>query len=137
MFSKQVLLRALVVLGLACCSAYAATLSGTVKDPSGSVLANADIEIAAAGSQKVLHTGSDAGGRFRIELPPGQYIVGLSVEKFRPFSKEITVPESGLDSLDLKLSMAEVQQEVSVTGTTSSMANSDPAYRQLRDVQPQ
>lgn len=137
MFSAKVVLRVVAFLALACSSSNAAVLSGTVKDPSGSVVANVDVEIMAAGSQKALHARCGADGRFSIEIPPGQYVIRVALEKFKPFSKEITIADKGLESLELSLSLAETQQEVSVAGTVSSKSNSDPVYRQLRDAQPQ
>ena len=74
-----VALIALLILPCAFAQETTAGLIGTVKDPSGSVMANATVEVsgpALIGTRKVQ---TDVGGNFRFaELPPGQYALTVT-----------------------------------------------------------
>src|ERR1017187_5368333 len=87
-----VALIALLILPCALAQETTAGLQGTVKDPSGSVMANAAVEIsgpALIGSRKAQ---TDVGGNFRFAaLPPGQYAVTVTAAGFRAYK------QSGID----------------------------------------
>jgi len=114
-------------------SLHAATVSGTVKDASGAVIAGARIEISGGNLTEPLVLSSDGSGRFSTsDLAPGEYQVQVTHDGFEPLTESITL-QTSLE-LQLKLEVARVQTAISVTGKVSPFANTDPVYRQLRNL---
>ena len=112
---------------------HADTVSGTVKDPSGAVIPGAQIEITGGDLAQPLVLSSDAVGRFSSpDLKPGTYSLRATREGFEPLVK--TVELHGAVELELKLAIAQPRVEITVPGKSLAYANSDPVYRQLRDL---
>jgi hypothetical protein len=109
------------------------TLSGTVKDPSGAVVAGARIEIMGDNiSQPILLT-SDEFGKFAApNLNPGKYSVRITKDGFEP--QLVPVDLHGTSDLQFKLVILEQQTSITVSDKSLAYANSDSAYRQLRDL---
>jgi hypothetical protein len=112
---------------------FAATISGAVKDSSGAVISGARIEITGGNLTEAITLLSDSLGRFESpDLQPGKYQLGVTHEGFDPL--EQTVQLQGPTELQLTLSIARVQTKISVSGKAGAYANSDPVYRQLRNL---
>jgi hypothetical protein len=111
----------------------AQTISGTVQDPSGAVIAGAHIEITGGDLTQAIVLSSDGQGKFvSPELKPGSYSVRVVREGFDPLVK--TVDLRAPVQLQLTLAIAAKQENISVTGKSLAFANSDRLYKQLRDV---
>lgn len=109
----------------------AATISGTVTDPSGALVAGATIEISQTGQSAVVLT-SDAHGSFvSADLPPGTYQIKARHEGFEEATKSIDFGTTPV-AVELKLTVLTRRQEVTVTGKPGAYLNSDPVYRSLR-----
>ena len=109
------------------------TLSGTVKDPSGAVVVGARIEIAGGSLSQPLVLTSDDSGKFAApNLHAGKYSVRVAKEGFDDLVT--TVDLKGAADLPLSLTIATQQTRVTVTEKSTGFANSDAAYRQLRDA---
>jgi hypothetical protein len=112
---------------------HAQTISGTVQDPSGAVIAGARIEITGGDLTQPVVLSSDGLGKFASpDLKPGTYSVRVVREGFEPLVKAVKL--QGTVELQLTLAIAKQQEIVSVPGKSLAFANSDPVYRQLRDV---
>ncbi|MHB8218548.1 MAG: carboxypeptidase regulatory-like domain-containing protein [Candidatus Sulfotelmatobacter sp.] len=112
---------------------HAETISGTVQDPSGAVIAGARIEITGGDLTQPLLLSSDGLGKFASpDLKPGTYSLRVNREGFEPLVKTVTLPGAG--PLQLTLSIATQQEVISVPGKSLAFANSDPVYRQLRGL---
>jgi len=119
-----------LVLGTA---ARADTLTGTVTDPSGAVVAGARIEISGGSLSQPLELTTDATGRFSApNLAAGKYSVKVSKEGFD--DQVSAVDLNGTADLTFTLTIATQQTSVNVTGKAAAYLNSDPLYRQLRDL---
>ena len=115
----------------------AETISGTVVDPSGAVIVGARIEISGGALTQPLVVSSDARGRFvSPDLKPGSYSLRVTRDGFEPLVRTVDVrgTTQGTTELELKLGVARQHEEVSVSGKGRAFANSDPVYRQLRDI---
>ncbi len=125
---------ALLLLCLASPAMLAAeTISGTVIDPSGAVIAGARIEITGGELTQPIVLLSDARGRFlSADLKPGNYSLRATREGFEPMVKTIDLPAT--TQLEFKLGIARPHEEVNVSGKGRTYANSDPVYRQLRSL---
>lgn len=133
--SRRVLPKlALLLLCLASPAWLAAqTISGTVVDPSGAVIAGARIEITGGELTQPMVLLSDARGRFSsTDLKPGNYSVRATREGFEPLVKTIELRAS--TDLELKFAIAKPHEDVNVSGKGRTYANSDPVYRQLRNI---
>jgi hypothetical protein len=112
---------------------HAQMISGTVQDPSGAVIAGARIEITGGDLTQPIVLSSDGLGKFASpDLKPGTYSVRVTREGFEPLVKAVNL--HGAVELQLTLAIAKQQEIVSVAGKSLAFANSDPVYRQLRDV---
>ena len=112
---------------------HADTISGTVKDPSGAVVAGARIEIAGGDLTQPIVFTSDESGKFAApNLNPGKYSVRVVKEGFDELVT--TVDLKGTADLPLSLTIAAQQTRVTVTEKSRGFANSDAFYRQLRDA---
>jgi hypothetical protein len=109
------------------------TISGTVKDPSGAVVAGAHIEISGGNLSQPIVLTSDESGKFAApNLSPGKYSVRVAKEGFDDLVS--TVDLKGVADLPLSLTIAAQQTRVTVSEKSTGYANSDAAYRQLRDA---
>ena len=109
------------------------TISGTIKDPSGAVVAGARIEITGGNLTQAIVLTSDESGNFTApDLSAGKYTVRVSKEGF----EEVVTPVDlhGTSDLALKLRIAEQQVQINVTEKNLAFANSDAFYRQLRGI---
>ncbi len=109
------------------------TISGTVKDASGAVVAGARVEITGADLPQPIALTSDESGKFAApNLKPGRYSVRVAKEGFDDLVT--TVDLKGTADLSLNLTIAAQQTRVNVSEKSRGFANSDAAYRQLRDA---
>ncbi len=121
----------LVVLGL---PAVAATLQGTVRDPSGALVAGAEITLSFTAISETRTTKSDAQGHFSIDgLPPGEYQIAVQQPGFENAQRAVTIGQEPKVDIDIQLKIQAQETVVEVSGRRSSLANSDPNYRALRD----
>jgi hypothetical protein len=111
----------------------AETISGTIKDPSDAVIAGARIEISGAELTQSVVLFSDGQGKFTSpNLQPGTYSVRVTQDGFEPRVEIVNL--QGAVQLQLTLGIAKQQVSVSVPGKSLAFANSDPLYRQLREI---
>jgi peptidase M1-like protein/carboxypeptidase family protein len=109
------------------------SISGTVQDPSGAVIAGARIEITGGILTQPVVLTSDAVGKFvSPELKAGSYSIRVTRDGFEPLTK--TLDLQGAVQLQLTLVIAQQQVTISVPGKSMAYANSDPIYRQLRGI---
>lgn len=111
----------------------AETISGTIQDPSGAVIAGARIEITGGDLAQPVVLTSDGVGKFASpDLKPGTYSVRVMRDGFEPLIR--TVKLQGAVQLQLTLAIAQQHVNISVPGKSLAFANSDPVYRQLRNL---
>src|SRR5215467_13878653 len=109
------------------------TISGTIKDPSGAVVAGARIEITGRNLTQAIVLTSDETGKFTApDLAAGKYSVRVIKEGFEDLVTAVDL--QGTTERSLKLTIATQQTEVRVSERSLAFANSDPAYRQLRGI---
>ncbi len=129
---SHVLILALVWLVLAP-HVCADTLSGTVKDPSGGIVIGARIEISGANLLQPLVFITDESGKFVApNLEAGKYSVRVGKEGFDDVVTEVDL--HGTADLALRLKITAPETRITVSEKSTAFANSDAAYRQLRDV---
>jgi hypothetical protein len=113
-------------------SLHAQTISGTVQDPSGAVIAGAQIEITGRDLTQPIVLSSDGLGKFASpDLEPGTYSVRVRRDGFEPLVEAVDL--KGPVQLQLTLAILKQQESITVPGKNLAFANSDPLYRQFRD----
>ena len=116
-FLRMVTLAAMV---FACAAAARAdTISGTVKDPSGAVVAGAKIEISGGDLANPVVVLTDSAGNFNSpDLKPGNYTVRVTSAGFEEQSKEVQL--QGSAQLHINLVIAGQKTSVVVPGKGAS-----------------
>src|ERR1700677_1170457 len=92
------------------------SISGTVKDPSGRVVANADITIREINTGISHHAHADSRGYFTLPvLPVGRYELKVQSPGFRGYQrKDIVLDTNAALTIDVPLEIGSVDQTVSV-----------------------
>jgi len=126
-------LLALVAVSLGAGRLLADTIAGAVKDPSGALVAGARVEVSGGTLNEPLALTTSGEGKFSApNLVPGRYSVTVSKAGFE--NSVSSVDLKGTSDLLVSLTIASQQSSISVTGKAAAFANSDPAYRQLREI---
>lgn len=109
------------------------TIFGTVKDPSGAVVAGARIEITGGNlTQAIVLTSAESGKFAAPNLIPGNYSVRVSKEGFDDLIAPVEL--KGTAEFVLNLTIAAQKASINVSEKNTAFLNSDPGYRQLRDI---
>jgi hypothetical protein len=128
-----IFLLALVVVSLPLC-AQTAALRGQVMDESGAVVPGATVTIdGPAGLAKTATSGSDGSYSFN-GLPPGSYTVRVSAPDLAQAQPSKIVLQSGAQSLNVKMKVASVTQQVTVQDTGGPSVSTDPSSNSTATV---
>ncbi len=116
------LLGVCVLLGAASLSAFAqsnqGSITGTVRDQTGAVVASAPIELRSAGTGAILSGGTSETGNFSIPVPAGNYEMSVSVTGFKKFVQTgIPVVEGQATRRDVQLQVGQAAEVITVTDT--------------------
>jgi len=127
----------LLILALVCLlltpQDWADTISGMVKDQSGGVVLGARIEISGGNLlQPVLLTSDESGKFVAPNLTAGNYSIRVGKEGFDDLVTTVDLHGTADLALSLKITAPEIR--ITVSEKSTAFANSDAAYRQLRDV---
>ena len=108
-----------------------ATMSGTVLDSSGASLTGAQVTAHNEGTSQERVVNTDSQGHYVISLLPiGKYTVGVTANGFRKAENTGVSLEVGQSlTLDFKLDLASVSQQVEVTGEISQVEWNAPMVR--------
>lgn len=95
-----------------------AGIQGTVKDPSGAVVAGATVEVTSPALIGKKTAVTDAGGYFRFaQLPPGTYTLTVTAANFRGYRQDdINLEVGHLPTLDPVLQVGTASETVEVSG---------------------
>ncbi len=96
------------------------SISGTVKDPSGSVIPSADVTVREVSTGVSYQTRTDSKGQYTLPvLPVGRYELDVQAVGFQGYRrKEIVLDTNAALTLDAALQIGNVAQSVSVTDNT-------------------
>ncbi|MBI3427400.1 MAG: TonB-dependent receptor [Acidobacteria bacterium] len=91
-------------------------ITGVVTDPSGAVLAGAEVTIVATATNTAKNTTSSSGGQYNVPLAPGAYQVQVSLAGFKKFlATNVIVTAATAVRLDIKLEVGGLTEVVSIT----------------------
>jgi uncharacterized protein (UPF0333 family) len=114
------LLTIAVVASLYAISAFAqsdrGTITGTIADPAGAVVAAAAIEVRNVASEAVYQVGSSATGNYVVQVPTGNYQLTVTVPGFKKYIRQnIAVPVEQTVRIDVVLEVGSNAESVTVT----------------------
>ncbi len=100
------------------------TISGTVVDPAGAVVANATVTIRNKATSNERKVTSSTDGTFAVAaLPAGDYEVITQISGFRTMQQEVTVSAGTVASVEIKLQVGQTSEIVNVEGSTAAQIN--------------
>jgi hypothetical protein len=113
------------------------SITGTVTDPSGSVIAGATVTVRHEETEELRKvTTSDAGTFTVTQLPPGHYDVKVNKAGFQAYEqKGITLTIDQLAEIDAHLTVGSEEQNVEVTSTGPVIQTEDSSIGQVIDAQ--
>jgi vitamin B12 transporter len=123
-FARYVLLFIFVLVsstaGLAQSNSHSAHLSGKITDASGYAVQAARISLTSAipNQQNVVGCSSDATGEYGFEVAPGEYVVVVERSAFVNWETRLTLAPGETRTLDARLVLARLSDQVVVTATT-------------------
>ena len=99
------------------------TINGLVSDPSGAVIAGAEVSVISAGTNAAMRVMSTASGEFTAtNLLPGAYRVEVSAAGFkRLVERNVVVAASSSVRLDVKLQIGQIADQVEVMAVASAI----------------
>jgi hypothetical protein len=105
------------------------SVTGTVSDPSGAVVANATIEIRNPVSEFSRSTTTDSSGKFSIpNVPFNPYHVTVTAQGFNPYSQDIDVRSSVPVNLGIGLKVGGSTESVTVEASGGDLIENDPTF---------
>src|SRR5258708_6132357 len=92
------------------------TITGTIADPAGAVVASAAIEVRNVETGAVYQVGSSATGNYVVQVPAGTYEVTVNVAGFKKYVRQgIAVPVAQTLRIDVNLEVGSNAESVTVT----------------------
>ena len=118
--TARVVFIAVIFSATALWASVSGSISGTVKDPSGSVLANAHVTAKETSTGLSYETHTDSKGYYTFPvLPVGHYELDVDASGFQGYArKAITLDTNAALTLDASLAVGNVSQSVTVTDNT-------------------
>ena len=96
-----------------------ASITGTVTDPDGAILAGAQVSAQNPATGQIRHAVADAQGRYTLfNLAPGPYLLKATGDDFLAVSREVRVHASENLSIDFQLTLRPVSESVTVEAET-------------------
>jgi hypothetical protein len=141
-FSALILWSALGVMAFAQSAGNSTSISGTVVDPSGAVVANATVEIHNPVSNFDRIVTTDAEGKFSIpNIPFNPYHVTVTAPGFAAYAQDVNVASIVPENIKVGLRIAGSSTEVTVEGGSEDLVENTPTFhtdvdRQLFDKIP-
>ncbi len=100
------------------------TIRGTVTDPSGAVVAGAEITITNVVTDYKQAVKTDTDGTFRlINIPPNQYHLSVALSGFQTYTQDISVRTQVPIQLKISLVLASATETVNVEATPDTIEN--------------
>jgi hemoglobin/transferrin/lactoferrin receptor protein len=111
------------------------TLTGTVKDASDTPVNGATVSVLTGRQVAVATTTTDAQGRFTVSnVASGSYEILVNARGFSPRSHAIQVPSAEADKLEIKLGLAALTAEVTVTADVGLVQELDKTTQQVNVI---
>ena len=126
MYFKNCIVRSLIVASVsALCLAqvFTANMTGSISDPSGNVVADADVTIRNEATGELRRATSDGSGRYTVsQLPPGHYELSVAAPGFKRFVKsQIPLDPNQTGEQNAELTLGDTTQSVEVSANAQQV----------------
>jgi hypothetical protein len=99
------------------------SISGIVQDPSGAIIANANVELS-IGATKVQSTVTDGSGTFKFnQVQSGSYQINVRYQGFEPTAVPLEITTRPPGPLRIVMTVAGVHQEATVSGDSIQVSS--------------
>jgi Carboxypeptidase regulatory-like domain len=113
-----------------------AAMSGTVTDPSGAVIGNAQVTMIQAGTQIRRTATTNASGQFTVlSLPPATYHLSVEAPGFKTYAQDVTLFADQTGSLQITMQLGQAQETVTVEATATMVNTTTPVIGQVIETQ--
>ncbi len=109
--------------GVALAQVFTSNITGSIQDPSGGFVANAQVTIKNQATGDIRQTSTDASGRYTVsQLQPGQYELTVSASGFKKWTASNIPLEPGQTAeQNASLSLGDTTQSVEVVGNAQEI----------------
>jgi carboxypeptidase family protein/peptidase M1-like protein len=123
-----------VALPVAATQTASGSISGTVKDPTGAVIAGARVAIRNDATGEVHTASTNNDGRFKFDnLGAGSYTISVEQTGFKPVERNSVVDPKRPATIEIRLEVAAPREKVEIGAKGAVAPNSESNYRKLRD----
>src|SRR5260370_677360 len=109
-----------------------AAMTGTVTDPTGAVIASANVTLTQTGTQVKRTAATNGSGQFNIpSLPPSTYRVSVEAAGFKTYVQDITLLADQSGALQIQLQLGQSTETVTVEATSTLVNTVTPVLSQV------
>ena len=109
-----------------------ATLTGTVTDPTGAVIANANVTLTQVGTAAKRTTLTNSSGQFTVPaLPPATYRLQVETKGFKRYVQEVTLLADQNGAIQVSMQLGEAAETVTVEATATLVNTETPVLSQV------
>ena len=109
-----------------------ATLNGTVTDPSGAVIAKADVTLTQAGTDGKRTATTDGSGQFSVpSLSPATYRLAVAAAGFKTYLQYVTLLADQSGSLQIQMQLGTSTETLTVDATATLVNTVTPVLSQV------
>ena len=107
-------------------------ITGTVADPTGAVMAGAQVTVIQQATSVQRATTTNASGAFTVpSLPPASYSVTIAAPGFKTLVQDITLLADQVRALDVRLEIGQTSQQVTVEAAAVMVNTVTPVLSQV------
>ena len=133
----KLLISTLLLAGLAVAQSFQGSLRGRVVDPNDAAVPGARLTITDEATKVTRSTVTNEGGEYVFTaVTPATYLVAVEAAGFKHLERAgVAVATQMAGTLDLKLDLGQVSEQVNVTGDAPALQTADASTGQLLDTQ--
>ncbi|HEV2486771.1 MAG TPA: carboxypeptidase regulatory-like domain-containing protein [Terracidiphilus sp.] len=107
-------------------------ISGTVMDPSGAVIAGANVTVTQKSTSVARATVTNGSGQFNIpSLPPTTYTVSVEATGFKKYVQDVVLLADQIRDMDIRMQVGEMTQQVTVEESSVQVNTISPVLSQV------
>ncbi len=109
-------------------------LAGTVKDDTGAPVAQATVSLLSVRQLVIASTRTDAEGKFVLRVASGTYELLVTSRGFEQRRRAVLLPRDASSPIEIKLGLAALTAEITVTAETGSVQDKDQVAQQVNVI---
>jgi hypothetical protein len=111
-------------------------ITGTVMDPSGAVVAGAEVKVTQKNTAITRNQMTNASGQFNLpSLPPDTYTVSVAAKGFKEYLQDVVLLADQIRDIDVRLQLGESSQQITVEESSVQVNTVTPVLAQVIDQQ--